>query len=52
MRWNVNNFAELCKYAENQLSMCSEIYIASVDSDGYPRVCVVSPLKTEGYGII
>lgn len=43
---------ELCDYASQQLADCREIYIASVDSDGFPRVCVISPLKTEGYGVI
>lgn len=44
--------AELLQYAAKQLSASKEIYIASVDSEGYPRVCTVSPLKTEGVGII
>lgn len=48
----MDNHSELLQYAACQLSMCKEITIASVDSDGYPRVCVVSPLKTEGYGTI
>lgn len=48
----MNDHFELRKYAANQLSLCNVVYIASVDAEGYPRICPVTPLKTEGYGAI
>lgn len=45
------NPKELIENAEKQLALCDEIHIASIDPEGYPRVCVVTPLKTEGFGV-
>jgi general stress protein 26 len=48
----MNDNDMLCTYAESLLKKCEEVHIASVDTEGYPRVCIVSPVKTEGYGVI
>ncbi len=48
----VNCSDKLCSFAESLLKECRQIYIASVDADGYPRVCVVSPVRTDGCRVI
>lgn len=42
----------LCRNAAEMLSCCTEITVASVNGEGYPRVCVVSPIKSEGYSVV
>ena len=38
----------LVKKAENLLSKCQVCTVASVSEKGYPRICVLMPLKTVG----
>ena len=42
----------LCEKAADMLKRCGEITVASVSEDGYPRICVVSPLRTEGCSVV
>lgn len=41
---NVN----LIKKAENLLMQCKVCSVASVSENGYPRICILMPLKTIG----
>lgn len=43
---------DFLKEAQNLLESCEEIEVASVDSQGYPRVCVVSKLVSKGIDTI
>ncbi|MGN1061505.1 MAG: pyridoxamine 5'-phosphate oxidase family protein [Candidatus Scatosoma sp.] len=38
----------LIKKAENLLLQCKVCSVASVSEEGYPRICVLMPLKTNG----
>lgn len=38
----------LVKKAENLLSKCNVCTVASVSENGYPRICVLMPLRTIG----
>ena len=40
--------SHLIKKAENLLSQCKVCTVASVSEKGYPRICVLMPLKTTG----
>lgn len=40
------------KKAEELLNSCEDIEVASINEDGYPRVCVVSKLESEGFDTI
>lgn len=42
----------LCRHAAEMLEQCQEVTIASVDESGFPRICVVSPIRREGYGVV
>lgn len=39
---------QLIKKAENLLTHCKVCTVASVSETGYPRICVLMPLKTNG----
>lgn len=41
--------SELERKAVSLLDECTNISIASVNQDGYPRVCVVSKLRADGF---
>lgn len=43
---------DFLKEAHKLLERCDEMEIASVDLQGYPRVCVVSKLKSKGIDVI
>lgn len=38
----------LIKKAENLLSLCDVCQVASVSEDGFPRICILKPLKNLG----
>lgn len=39
---------EIVRKAAEMLSKCSEITLASINENGYPRICVLSKIKSEG----
>lgn len=42
------NKLELIKQAEELLSKCYVCSVASVSEEGYPRICILATLKSEG----
>ena len=38
----------LIKKAEQLLSQCDAYQVASITTDGYPRICILKPLKSKG----
>lgn len=40
------------RYAADMLAACETVSFATVNEDGYPRVCIVSPVKVEGYATV
>ncbi|MCL1855321.1 MAG: pyridoxamine 5'-phosphate oxidase family protein [Clostridia bacterium] len=39
---------KIVRKAEELMSSCGEIVLASVNEHGYPRICVLSKIKSEG----
>lgn len=42
----------LKKSAQELLESCGDVTVASVNEEGYPRICVVAKLKSEGFQTI
>ena len=40
----------LIKKAENLLSLCNVCQVASVSENGFPRICILKPLKNLAFG--
>lgn len=48
----MRELTELCLCAADMLAACETLSFATVSEDGFPRVCVVSPIKTEGHATV
>lgn len=43
---------QLCAKAEDMLNSCQTVEFATINEQGFPRVCTLSKIKSEGWGVI